>query len=255
MGTLDYLSDNLIELRGPVDVAQDAAISNASTVTAYLYDTKLDTAVEDYSTVTTVDAAAAATSLTVQDDTPFQVGEICAVWQDDGTIHLFTITALPGSAVLTFSGDALPAAVSAGARVDRRTLTTASTYLSVQSWANWQEGDAYELTDDSGGVVTGTLTRINRDRNYALMSTSPAANTTRGAAVKSRVGAQITLTSFGSFPASAPEVGDSSWGFRGTIQSTHAGLRPGMRVRGEISLDDGAGLLLVRKVVATVINE
>jgi len=254
---LYYRSDNLIELRGPVNAATDAAIDSGATVTALLYNADKDAIFNGYTTKTTVDAAASDVAITVQDSTPFAVGEPCKIRMDNGVDHYFGIISLPGSDVLGFAAQGLAYAASAGALVTRLGLTTSlsgSTHLSISDWSGWEENDAYEIESSAKVITTGTLSQINRDRNYALMSTAPLGTAALGALVKCPIiTTPITLASYGTFPTSNPVAGDPTWGFRGTIDHNQIGLYPGMRVRAEITAVDGT-LNLERKVISRVVN-
>ena len=69
-----------------------------------------------------------------------------------------------------------------------------------------------------------------------------------------KLGSDITMTSFGSFPTSSPVAGDTAWGFRGTITDTIGALKSGMKVRIEIDYNGGAGLKHVTSMLATVLE-
>lgn len=94
-----------------------------------------------------------------------------------------------------------------------------------------------------GGLVTavdvsaGTITVTN-----ALTT----ANALINARVMAKLGADVAMAAYGS-----PVVGTYDWGFRGTVESDHAGLKPGLPVRIEITLDN-SGLVLT-EVLNTIV--
>lgn len=257
MGTLDWLSDNLIELRGPVDIASNVAFGSGSTVSAKLYDTALDCRAGFYRTVTTADALSTATSVSVQDRTPFFVGDLVGISQDDGTEIRATITSLPGGDLdINFSGDSLTADSSKGSTVRRLQLSTTSTFITLDNWDGWENNMNMEITVNGGALIEKTVTFIDRDSGYATLSSTLGTAVDVGNVIKRKIGANISMSAFGVFPTSNPVIGDPAWGFRGTIASTHADIALGMRIRGEITaVDATSGANLTRKAVSTVINK
>lgn len=256
MGTLDYLSDNLIELRGPVDIANDAAI-DAATVSAKLYDTALDTTVGAYTTVLTADALSAAGTIFVQDRTPFAVLDAIGVQRDDGTEQVVVVSVLPGSAGEITIVPVLTEASAKGSTVKMIALGPNADFITLADWSEWQNFYTMEITRGSASVTVSTveqvLSLINRDAGYAVIVPGALGDTAVGNPIKRKIGADITMTAFGSFPTSNPVVGDPTWGYRGTIDHDHSEIALGMRIRGEITLTKGT-LNLSRKAIATVIK-
>lgn len=255
MGTLDYLSDNLIELRGPVDIATNTAFGNGSTVTGKLYDTALDTTIVKYVTPTTADIASGGTTMFVQDATPFFPFDVIRVLQDDGNELYLAILVLPGSNQIDFA-PALSAPLTEGAIVSRIQIAGTSDYVTVGNWAPWDITFNMEVSLNNGTTQERLVLEINRDVGFCLLDGTIGGESVAGNAVKRKLGVNIAMSSFGTFPTSDPVVGDPAWGFRGVIQSDHAGLQLGMRIRGEITaVDATSGTDLTRKAVSTVINK
>ncbi len=63
----------------------------------------------------------------------------------------------------------------------------------------------------------------------------------------------ITLSAYGTFPSTPDAIaGDATWGYRGTLTDTQAGLEIGQRVRIEINFNGGGGLQLLETIDAIV---
>jgi hypothetical protein len=255
MGTLDWLSDNLIELRGPVDLSQDAAFNEAATVTAKLYDTALDCRVAKFVTTLTADYASESSRIFVLDVVPFSVDGDMLVVMDGGGESRKTITAVNTSTgEISFSGSLVGNATE-GNVVTVVSYGTGIMVVPLDNFQGWEDGMNLEITLDDGTLTERTVSLINPNAGYLTLSSTLGGSASVSNLIKRKVGpSSITLTSFGTFPTSNPEVGDPAWGFRGTIDHNAADLAPGMRVRGEITALDGA-LNLTRKAIATVINK
>lgn len=256
MGTMGFLSDNLLELRGPVDIATNAAFGSGSGIAGKLYDTALDTRVGTYTTVTTADAIEGATSIFVQDRTPLVVSDGLAISLDDGTEQAVGITVLPGSEGEVTFIFALDAPVAKGATVKRTSLfNAAGLFITLENWDGWENGMTLEITADDHTQIDRTINLIDRDSGYATLSSVVLDPTSPGNEVKRKIGAIITMSSFGVFPTSDPVIGDPAWGFRGTISYLHAEIELGMRIRAEIRIVDAtSGTNFAKKAVSTVIN-
>lgn len=260
--SLDYLSDNLIELRGPVNIAQGAAVDESSTVNAKLYDTAYDAKIDTFETTLTEDAEIGAGSVFVEDDVPFAVGDSLHIDLDDGSVHRGVILTLLGSKELDFAGT-LAFAASEGNRVTRARLDSTSVYLTLDNFGVWLD-DRLEVTTTDGTLSEHQVLDVLADRGYLKIDVSPplSADVEVGAIVKRRLGVgptnDISMAAFGTFPTSNPVVGDPTWGFRGVIPHDYPDFQLGMRVRGEITLVDtvpSPDLNLTRKVVGTLINQ
>lgn len=256
MGTLEFNTDNLFELRGPVDIATNAAFGVASGSITKIYDTALDCLVGFYTTVTTADALSAATSIFVQDRTPFFVGDTIGIAQDDGTEIRAVITSLPGSeGEIVFTGEPLTADSVKGSNVRRLELDSTSTFITVDNWDGWENNMQIQITEPDEPEIERTISFIDRNSGYATISSSLGVRVVVGALAKRKIGPSVTMTAFGVFPTSNPVIGDPAWGFRGVIIYDHPEIRLGMRVRAEIHIVDSISTTaMTRKAVATYIN-
>lgn len=101
-------------------------------------------------------------------------------------------------------------------------------YVRLETGA-WHDGGAVVSTD----VEAKTVTIFN-----SLASSAHA-----GKAVAAKLGADITMTVYGT-----PVAGTFDWGFRGVILETHDHLYPGMVVRTERRLEK-AGVILTQNTI------
>ena len=97
-------------------------------------------------------------------------------------------------------------------------------------------GDTFIITQDDETEHNGGLINVID----AEASTVQFANVTTdtcaaGRAVKVKLGADVTMTLFGT-----PVPGQEDWGFRGIITAAHSDLYIGQQVRIEIEFDGGA---------------
>jgi hypothetical protein len=255
-GNFDYLSDNLLELQGPVDVPNNAAvttIAGGTSCTARLYDTSLDSHIAPFRTYTTSDAAIGDDSLDVADGTPFRLNQLIAIETDLGYTEPHIVSSVSSNTLTLVTALAAPA--SAGRLVEIRQYSIDSHYFAIDNYSTWESLDRIEFTYNDGSEVSRPITWVDPDRNYIHILAPLSIAVDVGNVVKRQLGIQvITFADFGTFPTSNPVVGDPTWGFRATIQHDHADIKLGMRIRAEITMDD-AGLNLRRKVVATVVNE
>jgi hypothetical protein len=125
----------------------------------------------------------------------------------------------------------------------------------LDNFDEWEDGMAIEISLDDGTAFDGTVEEINPDAGYLKLKNDviPSA-VSAGAVVKRKIGADVSMAAFGTFPTSDPVPGDPTWGFRGTIDHDHAELALGMRLRAEITYEDG-GTNIRRKAIGTVINQ
>jgi len=258
-GVLDWLSDNLIELQGPVDVANDAAMSTIATTAtceAKLYDTAYDGRIAAFTTILSADALAAATTIYVADALPATVGSTIRVYVDDGTpneLTVLTVNTVTGE--ITFASGLTDDAAS-GNKVTVVTYGGAtSVRFPVDNLGVWTGGENMEITLDDGTTAEKTVSAyFDPDDGYVRVTAFVGSDFSAGNIIKRKIGADITnFADFGTFPSSDPVAGDPTWGYRGTIAHDHADLALGMRVRAEITAVDGT-LNLTRKAIATVIN-
>jgi hypothetical protein len=255
-GRLDYLSDNLIELQGPVDMANDAAVGDTPSpgVSAKLYDCAMDARLSKYRTILLEDAAAGATEIYVADLSPITAGATILIEMDNGQKDAAQVQSVGASGLVTITGYPIAVAAAAGRQVEIVTYDSTTTIIGIDNFSQWEDGMNMEITLNDGTTVESEVSLIDRDAGYMKFG-ALGVDASAGNLVKRKIGADISnFADFGTFPTSDPVVGDSAWGFRGTIASDHAEIQLGMRIRGEILYDDGT-LTLTRKVIATVINE
>ncbi len=262
MDYIDYRSDNVLELRGPVNRTTGLAVDGA-TVEALLYDLQKDTYITELTTRISDDEAAAQTVLSVQSSLGFAAADHIHIDLDDGTVHETTGGATTATTMTIAVG--LPSVASKGKEIRRYRLNTAAVYISVKDTSAWDLGDVCVIpTDTSGTVSTAEVIQV-LDKLLLLDAVVDAA-TLVGKEVKARLLAAtpISCAAYGTFPTTvaATVEGDPAWGYRGDLPSTdfdtwtagtNIGLTLGQRVRTEFSLVKGTDVL-VRNNVATVIN-
>jgi hypothetical protein len=248
--TIRYRWDNVIEFRGPVDLTLDAAMSTiiASTVsTARLYNEAKDTKLVDLVTELSADHDAAADDLSVDSIVGFADADTLRVDLDDGTVKETTLDEAPSGVVLNLAAG-ITSAASKGNKVHRVKMGTNATYLAVEDIGtlrddplrDWRIGDELSFLHDNFALQEVTVAQVLVvPCPLIVIDTAVVAATSTGKQVKNKLGADITMADFGSFPGSAPVVGDPAWGFRGTIDKNHLGLLLDMYVRGEMTIADG----------------
>ena len=285
MSNILFLSDNLISLNGPVDRSTLAAVSSSPTsCVARLYDESKETRVARF--VTRLTSAVAASDTTI--DVPTirngtyrtiqEVNETAEIMYDDGVKRSTTlsgVSVLDGFDRVTTAS--LPQAAAVGNRVEVVTYPVGVQMIPVEADPKIVDGDSVELSMDDGTLEVGTATAvvsatitedatdtdallrsthsaIGHDQIWTVRTTATTAAVSAGARVRVKLGADVAMTSFGSFPTSNPVAGDTSWGFRGIVPDTNSGLKSGMKVRIEIDYNGGAGLKHVTSLLATVME-
>ncbi len=285
MTNILYLSDNLVALNGPVDRSTGAAVSSSPTsCVARIYDeskatrvakvvTRLTEAVTASSTTISVPTIRSGTFRLVQ-----EVNEVAEITYDDGVKRASTLsgtTELDGFDRVTAS--ALSADAAIGNTVEIDTYPIGVQMIPVDPDPKIVDGDSVELHMDDGTLEVGTATEVvkavitedatdtdaavrstlravNHDPVWTVRTTATTAAISAGARMRVKLGSDITMTSFGSFPTSNPVAGDTAWGFRGSISDTIGALKSGMKVRIEIEYNGGAGLKHVTSMLATVLE-
>ena len=285
MTNILYLSDNLVALNGPVDRSTGAAVSSSPTsCVARIYDeskatrvakvvTRLTEAVTASSTTISVPTIRSGTFRLVQ-----EVNEVAEITYDDGVKRASTLsgtTELDGFDRVTASPLSGDAAI--GNTVEIDTYPIGVQMIPVDPDPKIVDGDSVELHMDNGTLEVGTATEVvtavitedatdtdaavrstlravNHDPVWTVRTTATTAAISAGARMRVKLGSDITMTSFGSFPTSNPVAGDTAWGFRGSISDTIGALKSGMKVRIEIEYNGGAGLKHVTSMLATVLE-
>lgn len=263
MDSIDYRSDNVLELRGPVDTTTGLAVSSA-TVDALLYDISKDTFTVDLVSRINVDEEAAQTVLSVGNTIGFTNADLVEVDLDDGTVFRGVVSGTPTDTEITLSAG-ITSAASKGNQIRRYSVSTNTTYISVNDTSHWKIGDVCVISSDvSGTYSTSTVSQV-LDK-FLVIDSSVDAQTKSGCQVSSRLLAStpISCASYGVHPTTVATTteGDPAWGYRGDLPDddfdgytagSNIGLRLGHRVRTEFKLTKG-GDVLTRNNIATVVN-
>jgi len=97
-------------------------------------------------------------------------------------------------------------------------------------------GDTIIITqDDETDHDGGLITVIDSESSTLTFTTVTTDTCAAGRVVKVKLGANVTMTLFGT-----PVPGQEDWGFRGIITAAHSNLYIGQQVRIEIEFDGGA---------------
>lgn len=277
-----YQSDNTIALSGPVNADLDAAValSPPPTVTASLYHERKEVRTVEFVTRLTLDEPSTVTVIALPKTTPavFEAADTLAIDQDNGTVHETTIVSVnvgnAGFDEVTITAG-LTAAASAGSTVRLTKKGGTSVILVIQSPGGpiaLEKGDTVVVDRDIGAAtfavnqvrtitsvedaanVTATVARNQATFECIELSAALSGAVSSGRSVRRKLGTDITMASFGTFPTSNPLLGDSSWGFRGLITDAHVGLEIGMTVRIEVIFNGGADLQMVKSLRANVVE-
>jgi hypothetical protein len=256
MGTLDWQSDNLVVMAGPVvaETGLPAAEDPSGGVLAKLYDTNMDCRIDAFETTLTQDYVTGTTAIFIKNPVPITVDNVILMDTDDGKQVRSTVVLVdPITGELEVS-ETTQSSASSGNTVTCILYALDQFQMPLDNFDQWGDGMAIEISLDDGTVFDGTVEQINPDAGYLKLDddTIPS-SVSAGAIVKRKIGADVTMVAFGTFPTSNPTPGDPEWGFRGTIDHDHADIQLGMRLRAEITYEDGS-VNIRRKVIGTVIN-
>ena len=254
MGTIDWLSDNLITMAGPViaETGLPPSETPSGGVSAKLYDTSLDTSLDRHEETLTEDYDEATDVITVSDPLLFESDTTMEVLLDDGSLSDRTVLSKSGSDITMDAGLGGPA--SKGNSVTITRYPSGMTYVGLTNMDEWLIGMTIEITLANGTLEEFTVTSSDRDSGWVKLHTGTGSSAVAGGLVKRKIGADVSMSSYGTFPTADPEPGDETWGFRGTINHNHAGIQLGMRLRAEITYEDGT-TNIHRKAIGTVINQ
>jgi hypothetical protein len=257
MGTLDWQSDNLVVMAGPVVAETGLPPSETPDggVSAKLYDTSLDCRLSEYTSDLAIDYVDPETSVFVLDSGAFSASGVVLIRLDDGTWVEQTLNLRSvATGELGWAGPlGLPGPASKGNPVRVKTYASVTETIGIDDFSQWDDGMNMEIKRDDGTYIERTVSAILPDAGYLTLDDDLDGDSSPGNIVKRKIGADVTMVAFGTFPTSDPTPGDPEWGFRGTIDHDHAELQPGMRIRAEITYEDGS-VNIRRKVVGTVIN-
>lgn len=132
---------------------------------------------------------------------------------------------------------------------DRKDTTLSANELIGQTVLSVEDASQYEVNvdvimiqrDDKVWHNGGLVTEVDLDLNEITITTALAGDdAAKGNLVGVLLGTVISMAAYGT-----PAAGTFDWGYFGTIQSTHAGLQPGIPVREVIILDD-SGVVLTK---------
>lgn len=269
--TIDYRSDNLLELLGPVDRTTGLPVPATATGAVVLYDLSKDTNVVDLVARLNVAVVATDTVMPVIDGTGFESTDEIRMILDNGTVHSTTVSSATATTI-TLSA-AIPASRSAaiGTEIRRWRIgdSGANIYVSVNDTEGWAIGDVCVLDTDVSGTYSVAEVDQVTDR-FLILSAGPTQKVRSGNRVSSKfmTNTIFTLATFGTpFPtlAALTVEGDPAWGWRADLPPTvfdvyspglagNAGLRLGDRVRAEYTLTTLGGDVLHRTSIATVVN-
>jgi hypothetical protein len=264
---IDFKSDNLIELLGPVDRTTGLPVPKGTTVVnVKLFDSNKDTYVTALETTLSEDEAAAESTLSVQSTVGFFPLDFIRIDLDDGTVREDAILSLTADSFLISGG--LDSAAAKGSVIRRYTLLTNTTHISVKDTSGWSLGDRCSVSLDATSTSFHVEKVIQVFDDFLVLDSALASNCSTGNSVACSIetGANIALLGFGTFPTTVATTveGDPAWGFRGTLPSTsfdiftgeagNLGLQLGQRVRIEYTMTLIAGPIMFRNAIATVVN-
>jgi len=125
---------------------------------------------------------------------------------------------------------------------------TSQTVLSVDRARSIEVGsDVTVMLDDGTYHDAGTVTARDLDADEVTVTTGLASAASAGARVLTSIGADVTLTTYGT-----PGLLTTDWGFKGTMLHNHADVKPGMQLRIEIFLD-ASGVELLETIREPVV--
>ena len=259
-GVLIYRATSLCEFTGPVDKREPTPVAfqridAGTTGTCRLHNTANDALTVDLVARIASNAAASATTLTVDDNDGlgFADGDKVEVELDSGLKHATTVTTGGSTSTVVLTAG-IATAASANKYIRRVRMGTVGGYIAVDNLGAWKIDDELILIMDSYVRWKATVDQVIAGLRCKLIriDTAPSSDVGSGQEVKIQVGADIGMLDFGTFPSSSPVVGDPEWGYRALIAEDHGGLSPGMHVRAEMEADDGAGVIARRNEWATV---
>ena len=104
------------------------------------------------------------------------------------------------------------------------------TILSVSEAGVFVIGDQIELTQDDATIHVSTVNAVDASAGTITLDDATTDTAAVGNQIRVRLGLVVTMTEYGT-----PKVGERNWGFRGTLESNHAGLTDGLDVDIEVS--------------------
>jgi hypothetical protein len=214
----------------------------------------LDTNVSEFEVLVAEDweSGALGLELTLESVGMSRPDSVIEVELDKGNFTPRTVVSVLGNTLTLDEGFISP--VSKGNRTKQTVYPVQLGFMGVDDLQEWEIGMTMEITRADGTLQLFTVHTI--DRNGKWVNWNPeqiGSPINAGGIIKRKIGPDVTMVAFGTFPTSNPTPGDPEWGFRGTIDHDHAELALGMRIRAEITYEDGS-VNIRRKVIGTVIN-
>jgi len=123
------------------------------------------------------------------------------------------------------------------------------TEWSVTNAGLFSIGDIVEATETDGTILSGTLNAVDAAAGTITSDTALAVGAASGARVRVRLGAEITMSEYGT-----AALGTRDWGFQGTLSDTH----PGLSIDKEIDIEIffvgavAGGLNLLKRICAII---
>lgn len=260
-------ADNIIQYIGPTKTIDGAVLDNstdntpsASTCIARVYDEQKAATIAPATTRVRTALAAAATVVLVPHIEPLwlEAGDGVMLTTDQGQTHRTTLASAVAGAdegtpatnfdTLTLT-DAIPGACAAGTVITLTSKDSTATIIPIAfSGREPIAGDSMEVQTNTEGspsranaVVTGIQSHATEDGEVAIdqgsvytltLTSAIAVDSNVGRIVRTQIGAEITLTEYGT-DAQIVSGGDE-WGWVGTFADDFAGLNTGSLVRVEI---------------------
>lgn len=107
--------------------------------------------------------------------------------------------------------------------------TTGNTEISVSDAEDFDIGDMAEIELDNAEIHASLISDVDPTAGTITVTGLPSAAST-GNRVRTRLGNEITMSEYGT-----PKLGTTDWGFKGTILSTHPGLKMDLEIDIEIN--------------------
>ncbi len=187
------------------------------------------------------DADALASELSVKSTIGFEDADTLEIPLDDGSLSDEAISASTASTI-TLVGT-LDSAAEKGREVRKTVTSAAGLILSVRDARAWKKDDVCDYEQDDDTVGSEIVSAVNSTLGLLTLPVGPTAAVSAGRLVRRRIGAEITLSSFGTFPTTvaATQPEDQTWGFVGTMDRDHADTYFKQELAYQVTAVDGAG--------------
>ena len=285
MRTINYLSDNYVDLSGPINESTGAAVGTVPTsCTLRVFNERKETRTSTLETrlVSSVLTSSNTVYLPKMNPAVVRAGDLLRFYSSDDSVREGTVVSVLTTD--TFADRFVLAApiggfpvttIDAGAKVITVRQAASAVWLHFDDEPKFQIGDTIELYQDNRITLNGAVTQIQEvEFTQAELATETAtksidhpnlwavrfsvvtnANCSGNNRVRVQLGGDISMTSFGSFPAANPVAGDPAWGFRAIIPYDHPGIVRGQDLRLEINYDGGTNSKLITGRRAKVLED